>query len=35
MSKKPAFPLALTLFALVNVALYGLFQASRLNAEKF
>jgi hypothetical protein len=34
MSKKPAFPLALTLFALVNVALYGLFQASRLNAEK-
>ncbi len=34
MSKKPAFPLALTLFALVNVALHSLFQASKLNAEK-
>lgn len=34
MSKKPAFPLALTLFALVNVALYGLFQANKLNGEK-
>ncbi len=31
---KPAFPLALTLFALVNVALYGLFQANKLNGEK-
>jgi len=34
MSTKKAFPLALTLFAVVNVALYGLFQANKLNAQK-
>ncbi|CAN5528634.1 hypothetical protein BH11CYA1_BH11CYA1_05910 [soil metagenome] len=31
---KPAFPVALSLFALVNLALYGLFQSSKLTGEK-